>query len=196
MDLFTQITSLLAPVDPEGSATRVLRNVAEVNGASGAAIIAVRDEAPLLFTSCNLPLEDVGRLEDLWRDYGAWLLSKRAIEQPSTVLLPLLEGNVVLGVLYLKDPQRYDLAATSPWLAALSIFLRAASQGMAVRSSYPENPPSQRDQLLRALNEREWNIARVARDLGVTRRTIYLRMGRFDIARQHIPKSVRVKKAG
>ena len=195
MDLFTQMASLLAPVDPEGSASRILRNVAEVNGAPGAAIIAVRDSSPVLFTSCNLPLEDVARLEDLWRDYGAWLLTKRAIEQPSTVLLPLLEGEAVLGVLYLKEPQKYDLAATSPWLAAFSIFLRAASRTRGVEGVYPENPPSQRDQLLRALNEREWNVARVARDLGVTRRTVYLRMARFDIARQHIPKNVRVKRA-
>ena len=194
MDLFAQIASLLAPVDPEASASRILRNVADVNGASGAAIIAVRDSQPVLFTSCSLPLEDVARLEDLWRDYGAWLLAKRTIEQPSTVLLPLLEGEAVLGVLYLKEPHRFDLAVTSPWLAALSIFLRAATRG-AGGTVYPENPPSQRDQLLRALNEREWNVARVARDLGVTRRTIYLRMGRFDIARRHIAKNVRAKRA-
>lgn len=194
MDLFSQIASLLAPVDPEANASRILRNVADVNGASGAAIIAVRDSQPVLFTSCNLPLEDVARLEDLWRDYGAWLLSKRTIEQPSTVLLPLLEGEAVLGVLYLKEPRQFDLAGTSPWLSALSIFLRAASRGTG-GAVYPENPPSQRDQLLRALNEREWNVARVARDLGVTRRTIYLRMGRFDIARRHIAKNLRVKRA-
>src|SRR5687768_3600981 len=194
MDLFSQIASLLAPVDPEGSASRILRNVAEVNGANGAAIIAVRDSKPVLFTSCNLPLEDVARLDDLWRDYGAWLLTKRSIEQPSTVLLPLLEGEAVLGVLFLKEPQRYDLAATSPWLAALSIFLRAATRSAAADAVYPENPPSQRDQLLRALNEREWNVARVARDLGVTRRTIYLRMGRFDIARRHIAKNLGIKR--
>ena len=194
MDLFKQMASLLAPADPEGSATRVLRNVAEVNQASAAAIVSVRESSPpVLFTSCNLPLEDVARLEDLWRDYGAWLMARRTFEQPTTVLLPILEGDVVLGVLYLKDPRRYDPAATSPWLAALSIFLRAA--GAPARVAYPENPPSKRDQLLRALNEREWNVARVARDLGVTRRTIYLRMGRFDIARQHIPKSLRAKPA-
>lgn len=196
MDLFTQMASLLAPVDPEGSATRILRKVADVNGAPGAAIIGVRDQSPVLFASFNLPLEDAGRLEELWRDYGAWLLTKRAIEQPSTVLLPLLEGDFVLGVLYLKEPQRFDLAATSPWLAALSIFLRAASRSAGLGLVYPENPPSQRDQLLRALNEREWNVARVARDLGVTRRTVYLRMARFQIARQHIAKDLRIKRAG
>jgi hypothetical protein len=193
MDLFIQIASLLAPADPEGSATRVLRNVVDVNKASGAAIVSVRDSSPVLFTSCNVSLEDVAHLEDLWRDYGAWLLAGRTFEQTRTVLLPILEGEVVLGVLYLKEPQRYDAAATGPWLAALSIFVRAA--GAPARVAYPENPPSKRDQLLRALNEREWNVARVARDLGVTRRTIYLRMGRFDIARQHIPKSLRAKRA-
>jgi hypothetical protein len=195
MDHFTQIASLLAPVDPEGSATRILRKVADVNGARGAAIIAVRDSSPVLFASCNLPLEDAGRLQELWREYGAWLLTKRPIEQPSTVLLPLLEGEAVLGVLYLKDPERFNLDVTGPWLAALSIFLRAASRGAGLSTAYPENPPSQRDQLLRALNEREWNVARVARDLGVTRRTVYLRMSRFAIARQHITKDLRVKRA-
>lgn len=196
MDHFTQIASLLAPVDPEGSATRILRKVADVNGACGTAIIAVRGTSPVLFASCNLPLGDAGRLEELWRDYGEWLLTKRPVELPSTVLLPLLEGDVVLGVLYLKEPRRFDLAATGPWLAALSIFLRAASRSAGLDGVYPENPPSQRDQLLRALNEREWNVARVARDLGVTRRTIYLRMARFDIARQHVAKDLRVNRVG
>ena len=50
--------------------------------------------------------------------------------------------------------------------------------------------------MLRALNEREWNVARVARDLGVTRRTVYLRMSKYDIARQHIPKNLRIKRVG
>ena len=91
------------------------------------------------------------------------------------------------------DGIRDSIPAASSTDRALAISV--ASRTRSLEGVYPENPPSQRDQLLRALNEREWNVARVARDLGVTRRTVYLRMARFDIARQHIPKNVRVKRA-
>jgi transcriptional regulator of acetoin/glycerol metabolism len=45
------------------------------------------------------------------------------------------------------------------------------------------------DALRRVLREHENNIARVARVLGVTRRTIYLRMKRYGIPRERTPKS-------
>ena len=45
--------------------------------------------------------------------------------------------------------------------------------------------------LMRVLNDSEWNLARAARMLGVTRRTVYLRMQRYGIERQRVPKSVR-----
>ncbi len=58
-----------------------------------------------------------------------------------------------------------------------------------------EEVPSPRDvergQLLRLLEQHEWNIARVARLMGVTRRTIYLRLERYGIPRQRVPKGVR-----
>ncbi len=46
-----------------------------------------------------------------------------------------------------------------------------------------------RDQLLLLFDRHEWNISQVARALGVTRRTIYMRIGRLGIERQHIRKT-------
>lgn len=45
-----------------------------------------------------------------------------------------------------------------------------------------------REELLVALRGHEWNIARAARVLGVTRRTIYLRLARFNIPREKVRK--------
>jgi len=38
------------------------------------------------------------------------------------------------------------------------------------------------------LEKHEWNIAQVARLMGVTRATIYNRIAKLGIARRHVPK--------
>jgi transcriptional regulator with GAF, ATPase, and Fis domain len=63
--------------------------------------------------------------------------------------------------------------------------------------TYLERTPMddmEREKLLLLLNRNEWNIARVARLMGVTRRTIYLRLQRYNIPRERVPKT-RVKVA-
>src|SRR4029453_9205987 len=58
--------------------------------------------------------------------------------------------------------------------------------------SYLERTPvedMEREKLLLLLNRNEWNIARVARMMGVTRRTVYLRLQRYNIPRERVPKS-------
>jgi transcriptional regulator of acetoin/glycerol metabolism len=47
----------------------------------------------------------------------------------------------------------------------------------------------EREKLLLLLNRNEWNIARVARLMGVTRRTIYLRLARYKIPREKVRKT-------
>ena len=49
----------------------------------------------------------------------------------------------------------------------------------------------ERHRLVELLKRNEWNLARVARVLGVTRRTVYMRLKRYDIARQKVPKTVK-----
>ena len=58
--------------------------------------------------------------------------------------------------------------------------------------TYLERTPvedMEREKLLLLLNRNEWNIARVARLMGVTRRTIYLRLQRYKIPRERVPKT-------
>jgi len=47
----------------------------------------------------------------------------------------------------------------------------------------------EREKLLLLLNRNEWNIARVARLMGVTRRTVYLRLQRYNIRAERVLKS-------
>ena len=46
--------------------------------------------------------------------------------------------------------------------------------------------------LLRVLQDAEWNVARAARVLGVTRRTVYLRLQRYGIDREAQDRFARV----
>jgi hypothetical protein len=46
----------------------------------------------------------------------------------------------------------------------------------------------ERDELLLLLNRTDWNIARVARILGVSRRTLYVRLEKYRIPREHVEK--------
>ena len=46
----------------------------------------------------------------------------------------------------------------------------------------------ERDELLLLLNRTDWNIARVARMLGVSRRTLYVRLEKYRIPREHVEK--------
>jgi hypothetical protein len=58
--------------------------------------------------------------------------------------------------------------------------------------SYLERTPVkdiQRQKLTLLLERNEWNISRVARILGVTRRTVYLRLRRLGIARRRVAKT-------
>lgn len=42
--------------------------------------------------------------------------------------------------------------------------------------------------LIRVLEANDWNIAKVARELGVTRRTLYMRLAAFGIERKKVPR--------
>jgi transcriptional regulator of acetoin/glycerol metabolism len=68
-----------------------------------------------------------------------------------------------------------------------------ATRGIAdAWTTYLERTPvedMEREKLLLLLNRNEWNIARVARLMGVTRRTIYLRLQRYNIPRERVPKT-------
>jgi hypothetical protein len=108
------------------------------------------------------------------------------------VVIPCVSGDSVLGVLYLETP-----AAALPPMDALYALGTVAGVLLGDRRSAPRRPTTARPGTplaplveaanLRALLQRhEWNIARVARLLGVTRMTIYNRLRRHQVRREHV----------
>jgi transcriptional regulator with GAF, ATPase, and Fis domain len=122
----------------------------------------------------------------------------------SFALVPVLEGQGLLALLYVDsvDPhfcESHDLARLTKLARIVAKAVRKPSSAAPLRAresgagweAYLERTPvedMEREKLLLLLNRNEWNIARVSRLMGVTRRTIYLRLARYNIPRERVPK--------
>jgi hypothetical protein len=123
----------------------------------------------------------------------------------SFAIVPVLEEEALLALLYVDSQEPHFCDAHD--LERLGKFSRIVAKsvtdtGAGVRrpadgagdswEAYLERTPvedMEREKLLLLLNRNEWNIARVARMMGVTRRTVYLRLQRYNIPRERVPKS-------
>jgi len=121
----------------------------------------------------------------------------------SFAIVPVLEDEVLVALLYVDSQEPHFCDAHD--LDRLSKFSRIVAKSVNDTASprpgggsgdsweaYLERTPvedMEREKLLLLLNRNEWNIARVARMMGVTRRTVYLRLQRYNIPRERVPKS-------
>ena len=121
----------------------------------------------------------------------------------SFAIVPVLEDEALLALLYVDSQEPHFCDAHD--LDRLSKFSRIVAKSVNDTASprpgggpgdsweaYLERTPvedMEREKLLLLLNRNEWNIARVARMMGVTRRTVYLRLQRYNIPRERVPKS-------
>jgi transcriptional regulator of acetoin/glycerol metabolism len=98
-------------------------------------------------------------------------------------------GDEMVAALYLAQPEGLAVNEARVFGAAIAQAVQASEAG-AVARPVPSLSPTEetRLQLLSLLERHEWNIAEVARLLGVTRRTVYLRLRSFGIERKHVPK--------
>jgi GAF domain-containing protein len=121
----------------------------------------------------------------------------------SLAVVPVRVQDVLVALLYVDsgDPHfcaPHDLERLPKLSRILAKAVSDATDapGPAPRSggweAYLERTPvehMEREKLLLLLNRNEWNIARVARLMGVTRRTIYLRLQRYNIPRERVAKT-------
>jgi transcriptional regulator with GAF, ATPase, and Fis domain len=123
---------------------------------------------------------------------------------PSFAVVPIANGDELVALAYVDSLDPHFCSAHD--LERMSKFSRIIAKAVAetgttrhpVQSraeaweTYLERTPvedMEREKLLLLLNRNEWNIARVARLMGVTRRTIYLRLQRYNIPRERVPKT-------
>jgi hypothetical protein len=127
-----------------------------------------------------------------------------AAERPPAALMiaPAFHEDELLALLYADSLEPYFCTRHDQMrLAELSTLVgkTLAASGAASPSDAEESWANyldaadpvfskQRDELLLLLNRTDWNIARVARILGVSRRTLYVRLEKYRIPREHVEK--------
>jgi transcriptional regulator of acetoin/glycerol metabolism len=109
--------------------------------------------------------------------------------------MPLLDGSDLVGGVYVEGGTA-ELQRVKGFQQVLARAVLAATDPEALRAFGADLlgvgvERSKREITLASLRQHEWNISRVARELGLTRRTIYLRLTRWGVDRQRVPKTAR-----
>lgn len=117
-------------------------------------------------------------------------------------IVPVVQDGALIALLYVDslDPHfcaSHDLDRLKKFSRIIAKAVTDSSEGRVrpnvdAWETYLERTPvedMEREKLLLLLNRNEWNIARVARLMGVTRRTIYLRLERYKIPRERVRKT-------
>jgi len=203
---------------PHRLAERTLEVVmALVNGRSGG-VFAAEEERLTLFASRGIDQHVLDAVQTLWRRAKGQLASGSPIYVPdcradrglashaasgpaSVAMFPVFDGDELVALLYVDSVERDfcepgDLERLGRFSRVLAGAVRPEVAEAPAEATgweaYLERTPVQdieRQKLLLLLNRNEWNIARVARLMGVTRRTIYLRLQRYKIPRERVYKS-------
>lgn len=180
------IESLVAD-DPRRSADRLLTRMCAVTGASGGAVLVPTGEQASVLLSCRLSLGGLGSLQTRFQDYRTRLSPKvELLAMPGFALAVLGDPREPVGWIYLESPARADAREIKPFLAGLTKAI-ALEKG-ATPETKAARTESNRAQLVRLLEESDWNIAQVSREMGVTRRTLYMRLAAFGIERKKVPR--------
>jgi hypothetical protein len=216
IDQFTDI--VLGSHRSRQLAERTLEVVLAMSRGRAAAIFRPQGQGVALFASRGIDQTVLDSMQTIWKAHRAGFEKKEAYHEPdqrakrpqetpaggeapaSVVVIPVYEADGLVALLYV-DSERPNLGGGSE-LGRLGRFSRLIAR--AVRPSdddadqrevwqeYLERTPvedMEREKMLLLLERNEWNIARVSRLMGVTRRTLYLRLARYQIPRQKIRKT-------
>jgi DNA-binding protein Fis len=188
----SDLASVLVAQAPRQQASNVLSFLVNRARASGGALLTFRDHSLVLFCSTpDLEAASVVRAWGAWDAHRARIESGETIQTPDQVLAPLKDEGALVGLLHLDAPQGFDQSLLSTFGLVLAKAVQSDLTGerpLAV-AEIVDVPEQSKDRLVSLLHRNEWNIARVARVMGVTRRTIYLRLKRYGIDRQVVPRS-------
>ena len=181
--------ALLVADDPRRSADRILNRLVQVHRASGGAVLRPLQEQAELWISAGLTLSGLAELPARWASHAAGLATGQQVVDKAFAMVPAMLDGKLMAVVYLVQPDTSVWSDGRVFGAAIAQAARAADP-RAEPVRLPEASPTEEAklQLLSLLERNEWNLAQVARLMGVTRRTVYLRLRSFGIERHHVPK--------
>ena len=218
-DLIDQFADLvLGADDPRRLGERTIDVVLSLVEGRCGAVFTLDGDRLLLFASRGIDQHALDAAQVVWSSRSDSLRLGEAFYAPepgavaglksiarqgpaSLTMVPVLHDDALVALLYIDaaEPHFLNNADRERLFKFARIIAKAVTPGPGPKASraeawetYLERTPvedMEREKLLLLLNRNEWNIARVARLMGVTRRTIYLRLQRHSIPRERVPKN-------
>jgi len=210
-DLIDQFTNLVLGADePQRLAERTVEIILSLTHGRCAAVFRVDGDRMTLFASRGLDQAALDAAHADWKAHAATLASGEMFYAPTApagggpearAAVPIRGDDLVVGILYVDSAEPHFLDAGD--CQRLVKFNRILARALAAPMVAPagERPRGwerylertsvddmERERLLLLLERNEWNIARVARLMQVTRRTVYLRLARYGVPREHVRK--------
>jgi transcriptional regulator with GAF, ATPase, and Fis domain len=186
-----ELAALLVGPDPRLAADRTLGFLIARSRARGGAVLQLREGEAVPFTTRDLSASRLAEAATLWRTQQQHLVAGKTVRTASGVMTPLRDEGTLVGALYLEEVSVFDEDSVSASLLTLTKAVGSRDH-VGTLASYLPVPADEilREQMLTALDRNEWNISKVARVLGVARRTVYLRLERYGIPRKRVPKTL------
>jgi len=185
------VIRMMVARDPMRTVDAILEFLIGVNDAAEAAVFSL-NTGVRLFVGRGIGEEAGDWTREQWQREHARLSEGRFSRSDDRILVPVLRGERAVALLYLKAPAA-DMESLSEVMGAIADAVGGhhVAPASAVET-YLEHAPSEeieRRRLVILLDRFEWNVARVARELRVTRTTVYKRLVEFRIQRKHVRKS-------
>lgn len=209
-DLIDQFTDLVLGADePQRLAERTVDIMLSLTHGRCAAVFRIEGGRLTLFASRGLDQTALDAAHADWSANAASLASGEMFYVPTATgpgpearaAVPIRGSDGVVGVLYLDSAEAHFLdAGDCQRLVKFNLILaRALAAPVATAVDRPRGwerylertsvDDMERERLLLLLERNEWNIARVARLMQVTRRTVYLRLARYGVPRERVRKT-------
>jgi Bacterial regulatory protein, Fis family len=188
-----RIAQLLIADDPKQKADRILTHaIADYDGAGGA-VLAIHDGRLEAFALQRADLDRLLTMRKRWSSFQSDFAKGRCAWDGENVIAPIHEGPELVGALWIERPRAFDEADSQIPRTLLAKTLTVAATIPAQLAGSPKTfslVDETKARMLDELRRYDWNIAQVARVLGVTRRTIYLRLKKYGINRKKMPKTI------
>jgi regulatory Fis family protein len=199
-----QVAALLVSNDPRGQAERTLSFLLSLNQGRAGAVFAVAGDRLSLFVGQNIDMDGIVAVQTAWSAQRQGLEQGTVVQQAGDrpyVIVPLKDEGGVVALLYMDSRDSHWPVLDTGSLSTFGVAIAKAVVAGGARTAVPSPLESyfssatdddfHRERLLFLLSKHDWNIARVARVMGVTRRTVYLRLERFNLSRKRMPKAAR-----
>ena len=195
MPTLLDIAADLVSIEPASQATRLLGRLMEHTRAAAGAVLVPSDQDLRVFVSRQASLERLSQGRSTVAANRFLLQRGESVAADGITLLPLMGQAGLVGVVLLEGGD-FPIEGTDLILTAIVAAVMVAMSPRPLTSDLDQfvgirSDEVERHRLVELLKRNEWNLARVARVLGVTRRTVYMRLKRYDIARQKVPKTVK-----